>query len=331
MKPHRLALTHNLILHYGLYKQMEVWIGISTRNNSIRCTDPTARVHLIWLRFMHQIISTFFSGCFACLIINFQSYSRKPEKVHWLSFPVQRWRRLVLSIVSQFSSPCSPVFDGLFDFCSIYTGGSLAGAAKLNHKVIKEMAPLTLDMWYCCQLVRWSSSCKEAGGFWLLLHQRHCHCHLGAAQVLNWCHPRITLRYHPRVLYIDIDVHHGDGVEEVSHSHNSGSPFRHFTLRTVLWLFLFTNTETNSSRAQVCCAASLMGRRHVRDWGGQRKVLLGERPSPRWHRRRGFARASCFFRFIFEKLIFPCSDFDFRSLLAFYSCIVLTRRISVAL
>lgn len=24
MKPHRLALTHNLILHYGLYKEMEV-------------------------------------------------------------------------------------------------------------------------------------------------------------------------------------------------------------------------------------------------------------------------------------------------------------------
>jgi histone deacetylase 3 len=25
------------------------------------------------------------------------------------------------------------------------------------------------------------------------------------------------LKYHPRVLYIDIDIHHGDGVEEVCH------------------------------------------------------------------------------------------------------------------
>jgi acetoin utilization deacetylase AcuC-like enzyme len=25
----------------------------------------------------------------------------------------------------------------------------------------------------------------------------------------------VCCRYHPRVLYIDIDVHHGDGVEEV--------------------------------------------------------------------------------------------------------------------
>lgn len=30
---------------------------------------------------------------------------------------------------------CSPLFDGLFDFCSMYTGASLEGAMKLNHKV----------------------------------------------------------------------------------------------------------------------------------------------------------------------------------------------------
>lgn len=27
----------------------------------------------------------------------------------------------------------SPVFPGLYDFCSIYTGASLEGASKLNH------------------------------------------------------------------------------------------------------------------------------------------------------------------------------------------------------
>lgn len=29
----------------------------------------------------------------------------------------------------------SPIFDGIFEFCSIYTGGSLEGAQRLNHKV----------------------------------------------------------------------------------------------------------------------------------------------------------------------------------------------------
>ena len=29
-----------------------------------------------------------------------------------------------------------PVFDGLYDFCSMYTGASLEGAMRLNHKVL---------------------------------------------------------------------------------------------------------------------------------------------------------------------------------------------------
>jgi histone deacetylase 1/2 len=28
----------------------------------------------------------------------------------------------------------SPIFDGLFDFCSIYAGGSIEGAARLSRK-----------------------------------------------------------------------------------------------------------------------------------------------------------------------------------------------------
>lgn len=30
---------------------------------------------------------------------------------------------------------CSPVFPGLFEFCSRYTGASLQGATQLNNKV----------------------------------------------------------------------------------------------------------------------------------------------------------------------------------------------------
>lgn len=33
----------------------------------------------------------------------------------------------------------SPVFDGLYDFCSIYTGASLQAAAKLNENVRTKM------------------------------------------------------------------------------------------------------------------------------------------------------------------------------------------------
>ena len=51
----------------------------------------------------------------------------------------------------------SPVFDGLFDFCSMYTGASLEGAVKLNNE--------------CCDIaINWSGGLHhakktEASGF----------------------------------------------------------------------------------------------------------------------------------------------------------------------
>ena len=30
-----------------------------------------------------------------------------------------------------------PVFDGLFQFCQLYTGGSVGGAVRLNHKEVR--------------------------------------------------------------------------------------------------------------------------------------------------------------------------------------------------
>ena len=41
-----------------------------------------------------------------------------------------------MNVLSRFNvgDDC-PVFEGIFDFCSIYTGASLEGAVKLNNKV----------------------------------------------------------------------------------------------------------------------------------------------------------------------------------------------------
>jgi histone deacetylase 1/2 len=35
MKPHRIRMTHNLILNYGLYRKMEVYVGSSARASEI--------------------------------------------------------------------------------------------------------------------------------------------------------------------------------------------------------------------------------------------------------------------------------------------------------
>mmetsp|Transcript_10284 Transcript_10284/g.17891 ORF Transcript_10284/g.17891 Transcript_10284/m.17891 type:complete len:428 (+) Transcript_10284:176-1459(+) len=86
----------------------------------------------------------------------------------------------------------NPVFEGLYDWCQLYAGASIEGAQKL------------------CQgqydiAINWSGGLHhakkdQASGF--------CYVNDLVLAILE------LLRHHSRVLYIDIDVHHGDGVEE---------------------------------------------------------------------------------------------------------------------
>ncbi|KAI4660097.1 histone deacetylase [Alternaria viburni] len=85
-----------------------------------------------------------------------------------------------------------PVFDGLFEFCGISAGGTMEGAARLNRGK-------------CDVAVNWAGGLhhakkSEASGF--------CYVNDIVLGIIE------LLRYKQRVLYIDIDVHHGDGVEE---------------------------------------------------------------------------------------------------------------------
>jgi len=85
-----------------------------------------------------------------------------------------------------------PVFDGLYQYCQISAGGSVGGAHRLN-RGLSDVA------------INW------AGG----LH----HAKKGKASGFCYVNDIVLgilelLKYHARVLYIDIDIHHGDGVEE---------------------------------------------------------------------------------------------------------------------
>ncbi|CAG8496422.1 3860_t:CDS:10 [Acaulospora colombiana] len=96
-----------------------------------------------------------------------------------------------------------PAFDGLLEYCQRAAGGSLGqrkfqfyqyekGAARLNHGL-------------CDIAVNWAGGLhhakkQEASGF--------CYVNDIVIAILE------LLRFHSRVLYIDIDIHHGDGVEE---------------------------------------------------------------------------------------------------------------------
>jgi histone deacetylase 1/2 len=85
-----------------------------------------------------------------------------------------------------------PVFDGMFEYFQIYAGGSVGGAALL--------AEGEADV-----VMNWSGGMHhakkgEASGF--------CYINDIVLAVLE------LLKQYQRVLYVDIDIHHGDGVEE---------------------------------------------------------------------------------------------------------------------
>ncbi|CAM1297178.1 HDAC2 (predicted), partial [Pycnogonum litorale] len=156
MKPHRIRMTHNLLLNYGLYRKMEIY-----RPHKATQEEMTKYHSDDYIRFLRSI---------------------RPDNMTEYNKQMQRFN---------VGEDC-PVFDGLYEFCQLSGGGSVAGAVKLN-KQATEIA------------VNWAGGLhhakkSEASGF--------CYVNDIVLAILE------LLKYHQRVLYIDIDIHHGDGVEE---------------------------------------------------------------------------------------------------------------------
>ena len=91
-----------------------------------------------------------------------------------------------------------PIFEGLWDYCRLYAGATVEAASKLNHG-------------QCDIAINWAGGLHhgkraEASGFCYIND-----CVLGILELL---------KYHARVLYIDIDIHHGDGVEEAFYTND---------------------------------------------------------------------------------------------------------------
>lgn len=91
-----------------------------------------------------------------------------------------------------------PVFDGLFEYCQICASGSILGARRINDD--------GADV-----VVNWSggmhnAKADQASGFGYI---NDC-----VLAILELC------KKHERVLYVDIDIHHGDGVEEAFYTTN---------------------------------------------------------------------------------------------------------------
>ncbi|KAJ3441920.1 histone deacetylase rpd3 [Anaeramoeba flamelloides] len=92
----------------------------------------------------------------------------------------------------------TPIFDGFFEFSQISAGGSIDGARKLNNNETDIAINWTGGLHH--------AKSKESSGF--------CYINDIVLGIIE------LLKYHNRVLYIDIDIHHGDGVEEAFYQTN---------------------------------------------------------------------------------------------------------------
>lgn len=156
MKPHRIRMTHNLLLNYGLYRKMEIY-----RPHKATAEEMTKFHSDDYIRFLRSI---------------------RPDNMSEYNKQMQRFN---------VGEDC-PVFDGLYEFCQLSAGGSVAAAVKLN----KQASEICINWGGGLHHAKKS----EASGF--------CYVNDIVLGILE------LLKYHQRVLYIDIDVHHGDGVEE---------------------------------------------------------------------------------------------------------------------
>ena len=149
MKPHRIRMTHNLLLNYGMYRKLEIY-----RPYRAEYHEMTKFHSDEYVRFLKSI---------------------RPDNVADYGKQMQRFN---------VGEDC-PVFEGMYEFFQISTGGSIAGAVKLNrgHTDIA---------------INWSGGLhhakkSEASGF--------CYINDIVLAILE------MLKYHDRVLYIDIDIH----------------------------------------------------------------------------------------------------------------------------
>ncbi|KAI0610113.1 Histone deacetylase [Pyrenophora tritici-repentis] len=159
MKPWRLTLTKQLVVAYGLEYTMDIY---SPRPASM---DELALFHeRTYLDYLSRITPQ----------------NAQPDDPLYSEFGF-----------GGDSNDC-PVFDGLWNYVSLYTGATISAAQTLVNN--------TSDI-----AINWSGGLHHAkknlaSGF----------CYVNDIVIAI----QHLLRTHSRVLYIDIDVHHGDGVEQ---------------------------------------------------------------------------------------------------------------------
>ncbi|OQO14971.1 hypothetical protein B0A48_00353 [Cryoendolithus antarcticus] len=177
MKPWRLTLAKHLILGYGLQHTMDTHEAVAAGKDQVsRFHDPH------YVEFLSQVSPT-----------TFDELCRDPRFAKAIP-PKHPGDNVDLGPYNLSTSPGAdcPVFADMSTYLFLYTGATLAAARQL----VSDTSDIAIN---------WSGGLHhahkaEASGF--------CYINDIVLAILE------MLKRWPRVLYIDIDVHHGDGVEE---------------------------------------------------------------------------------------------------------------------
>lgn len=162
MKPHRIRMAHDLLVNYGIYDKMQIY-----RPHKATFNEMTMYHTDDYVNFLKRVSP-----------MSAEEVAEKLQTPNLKSFNM--------------GDTDSPVFEGLYEFCQLSSGGSIDAANELLAG-------------NCDIAINWAGGLhhakkSEASGF--------CYINDIVLGIIE------LLKVHQRVLYIDIDIHHGDGVEE---------------------------------------------------------------------------------------------------------------------
>jgi len=179
MKPWRLTLTKHLVMGYGLQFAMDNYEALPATKEAVEAFhDPE------YVDFLSKVSPQTFDQ-----LCNVYANRIPPGS----SDDIVKLGPFNLSVSP--GADC-PVFDGMSEYFFTYTGATMEAV----HALVNHQSDIAIN---------WSGGLhhahkSEASGF--------CYINDIVLAILE------LLKTHQRVLYIDIDVHHGDGVEEAFNS-----------------------------------------------------------------------------------------------------------------
>ncbi|KAI4726592.1 histone deacetylase [Aureobasidium sp. EXF-10728] len=175
MKPWRLTLTKHLVMGYGLQFAMDNYDALPASKETVAAFHDQDYVD-----FLSKVSPQTFNE------LSLIYEDRIPP-----SYPGDLVKLGPFNLSPSPGADC-PVFDGMQEYLFLYTGATMEAVSALTNNQ-SDIA------------INWSGGLhhahkSEASGF--------CYINDIVLGILE------LLKCHQRVLYIDIDVHHGDGVEE---------------------------------------------------------------------------------------------------------------------